>query len=189
MKEFWKNTVLWIGLATGSLALLEKAMPLITFPSPFVEALAYVVLVGVGCNFFIGVCREVPAVYQWLYRRTKRGRFVALRNQVEKMIIDLPARNKIWSVFNLADQHRLVALVVELEQIIGIALPIEVPQGHAYSQGVLKHDEAELLQYYEALRAYLGFVHVYILQHDLKGCIEMSHGYREENMSQNRHTA
>lgn len=175
MKKFWDNIGRWLGLAASSLTLLEKAMPLITFPSPLVEALAYVVLVGVivwvGCKFFIGVCREVPAVYQWLYRRTKRARFVALRMQVEIMINDLPARDKLRNVFRLTDQHRLLALVVELEQL-GIAPPIEVPQGHARSH--------EMLQYYEALRAYLGRVHVYILRHDLKGCIEMSHGYREE---------
>ena len=174
MNKFWKTIGLWLGLATGSIAIWEKAVPLITFPSPLAEALAYAVLVSVlvwvGCNFCIGVCREVPAVYQRLYRRTKRARFVALLSRVESMIRDLPTRDKYQHVFRLPDQHRLAALVVELEQL-GIAPAIEAPQGHARSY-------ERLLQYYEALRAYLVDVHEYILRHDLKGCIKMSRGYR-----------
>ena len=80
MKEFWKNIGLWLGLIASSIAIWAKVVPLITFPSPLVEALLYAALVGViyvgqlGI-FCVSVCQRVPAVWQWLYSRTKRGRF------------------------------------------------------------------------------------------------------------------
>ena len=173
MKESWKNIGLWLGLAASSIAIWERVVPLITFPSPLVETLLYAALVGIivwaAWNLFVSVCQGVPAVYQWLYSRTKHGRFAALRRPVESMMRELPHRDGIWVNFSIADQQRLHALLVELDQL-GIALPIKVPQGHD------RFDESRL-EYYEALRTYLGCVYEYILRHDFKGCIEMSRVY------------
>ena len=175
MKEFWKNIGLWLGLIASSIAIWAKVVPLITFPSPLVEALLYAALVGVitwaAWHFCVSVCQRVPAVWQWLYSRTKRGRFAALRRPVESMMNEL----HFWENLRVVDPQQLIALSVELDQL-GIALPIEAPQGYACS------DES-MREYNEALRAYLGDVYEYILRRDLKGCIEMSRSYR------NRHTA
>ncbi len=155
-------------------------MPLIPFPSPFFEALSYVVLVGVSVvvawNLCVSVCREVPAVYQRLYRRTKRGRFAALQRPVESMMRELPRRDELWVKFSIENQQRLRALLVKLDQL-GIAPPIKAPQGPARS------DES-ILEYCEALRKYLGYVYEYILRHDFKGCIEMSRSYRQPPTAQ-----
>ena len=179
MKESWKSIGLWLGLIASSIAIWEKVVPLITFPSPLVEPLLYAALVGIiawaAWNFCVSVCQGVPTVYQWLYSRTERGRFAALRKPVESMMRALPHRDALWATFRISDQQRLLALLVELDQL-GIAPPIEFPQGHA------RADES-ILEYYEALRAYLGYVYEYILRHDLKGCVEMSRSYRH------RHTA
>ena len=136
MKEPWKSTGMWLALVASIFTLWQGVMPLIPFPSPLFEALSYVVLVGVSVvvawNLCVSVCREVPAVYQRLYRRTKRGRFIALQIQVRSMMIDLPHRDDLWVQFRTADQQRLLALLVELDKL-GIAPPIKVPQGHARS--------------------------------------------------------
>ena len=166
----------WLGVAASVLTIWKTAMPLITFPSPLMEALAYAILVGVlaysGWNLCVGVWRGVLAACWWLYNHTKRGRFVALRNQVETMMIALPSRGNLYNNFGLPDQHKLVALIVELNYL-GITPPPDVPQDASYE---------EVLQYYEAVINYLGQVHVFILQNNLKGCIEMMRTYWREGV-------
>lgn len=172
MKEFWKTIGRWLGLAASSIAIWKEVVPLVTFPSPLVEALLYAALVGIfvwaAWNLCVSVCRGVPAVWHWLYSRTKRGRFAALRSPVESMIRELPGAGS--TAFSMSGQHRLTVLTVELYQL-GIAPPIEVPSQTA--------SHVQKVRYYAALRAYLRYVHVHILKHDLKSCIEMAHHYRE----------
>ena len=175
MKESWKSIGLWLGLIASSIAIWEKFVPLITFPSPLFEAFLYAVVVGfitwTAWKFCVSVCQGVPTVYQWFYSRTKRGRFAALQRPVESMMRELPRRDELWVKFPIANQQRLRALLAKLDQL-GIAPPIKAPQGPARS------DES-ILEYCEALRKYLGDVYEYILRHDFKGCIEMSRSYRQ----------
>ena len=153
-----------ISTAAGLWAFWLSQEEIMSFLEPLSHLWApilYFVLLGalglISLQIGVDLWREIPETYRQIYGRTKIGQFVALQSDLAVLLPLYP-----WRSSDRTDTLLLVQFVGNLER-----LGVPVPD----------------IEYATHLRQYLLTVAKYMAEHDLQGCIQMSHDYEEPELT------